>query len=180
MKRLTLPVVVASFAIFVACDSAGDPVAEAYGGSASPVEMSASLTSVTDVSAQHAAIHDLISAFHGALNAQDYDAIFALWAEDATATAFGNTYVGNVAIADFFETSGPFVNGWAALAPGYKTQVTVRGNTATFAFECVYLPETGNLTGQAVVAHLNASGTLRKVGERWLFEEFIGGIGPLP
>lgn len=185
MFRIAVSVaVVTSFPLVAACDSgvadpgaAPAPTAET---SAAAVPFSSPMTSVIGVSAQHAAIHDLISAFHGALNAQDYEAMFALWAEEATATAFGNTYEGPVAITDFFETSGPFVNGWAALAPSYRTRIEVRGNRATFAFECVYVPDTGNLTGQSVVAHLNASGTLRKVGNRWLFEEFVGGIGPLP
>lgn len=136
--------------------------------------------SVASSNAQLGAIKSVLSEFHGALNASDYEAIKAIWTEDATLSAFGQTATGPTGIADFFATSGPFVNGWAALAPTYKTEVEVHGNTATYAFECVYVPDAGNLAGQAVVAHLNASGTLRKVGDRWLFDSFTGGVGPLP
>lgn len=136
--------------------------------------------SVAYQSAQRAAIDAVLSAFHGALNESDYDAIRALWSEDASLAALGQTATGPTEIADFFATSPPFVNGWAALAPTYNTRVEIHGNTATYGFECVYVPDTGNLAGQTVVAHLNASGTLRKVGDRWLFESFVGGVGPLP
>lgn len=130
--------------------------------------------------AQRGAIDAVLSAFHGALNASDYDAIRSIFTEDASLAALGQTATGPTEIADFFATSPPFVNGWAALAPTYNTRVEIHGNTATYGFECVYVPDTGNLAGQAVVAHLNASGTLRKVGDRWLFASFTGGAGPLP
>lgn len=136
--------------------------------------------SVASSSAQLGAINAVLSAFHGALSASDYEALKAIWTQDATLSAFGQTATGPTEIADFFATSGPFVNGWAALAPRYKTEVDITGNTATCAFECVYVPDTGSLAGQTVVAHLNASGTLRKVGDEWLFDSFTGGVGPLP
>lgn len=129
--------------------------------------------------AQLAAIQALQSAFHGALNASDYDAIHSLWTSDATLAVGPTTASGRDEIAEFFRTSGPFVNGWAALAPSYKSTVEIEGNTASFGFECVYLADSGNLTGQTVVAHLNATGTMRKVGDRWLFQHFQGGAGPL-
>lgn len=164
------------------------------GSVSDPVEAAPSMTSVAEEpagevqarstvassSAQLGVIKSVLSAFHGALNASDYQAIRAIWTEDATLSAFGQTASGPTEIADFFATSGPFVNGWAALAPTYETEVEIKGNTATYAFECVYVPDTGNLAGQTVVAHLNASGTLRKVGDRWLFDSFVGGVGPLP
>lgn len=134
---------------------------------------------VASSSAQLGAIHAVLSAFHGALNASDYEAISAIFAEDATLTVGAVEASGRTAVADFFATSGPFVNGWAALAPSYKTQVEITGNSATYAFECVYVPDTGNLAGQTVVAHLAAQGTLTKVGDRWLFQTFTGSVGPL-
>lgn len=168
----------------VGCDGSVSAPAEAVQPSTSLTESDAgamqATNSVASSSAQLGAIKSVLSAFHGALNASDYAAIKAIWTEDATLSAFGQTATGPTEIADFFATSGPFVNGWAALAPSYKTEVEITGNTATYAFECVYVPDTGNLAGQAVVAHLNASGTLRKVGDRWLFDSFTGGVGPLP
>lgn len=125
------------------------------------------------------ALYQLQGAFHGALNASDYDAVKALWAEDATVIAMGNTYTGPDEIAGFFSTSGPFVNGWASLAPSYKSEFEIHGNTATYGFECIYVEDAANLTGNAVQAHLNATGTMRKVGDRWLFQTFVAGAGSL-
>lgn len=168
----------------VGCDgSVSDPADLAQSSSSLTADQAGEVqapNSVASASAQLGAIKAVLSEFHGALNASDYQAIKAIWTENATLSAFGQTATGPTEIADFFATSGPFVNGWAALAPTYKTEVEIKGNTATYAFECVYVPDTGNLAGQAVVAHLNASGTLRKVGDRWLFDSFTGGVGPLP
>lgn len=135
---------------------------------------------LSDVNAQVAAIHELQSAFHGALRNSDSDAIRSLWTDDATLRVGATFASGPASIAAFFESSPPFVNGWAALAPTYKTRVEIHGNRADYAFECVYVAETGNLAGQTVLAHLNATGSMRKVGDRWLFEHFQGGVGPLP
>lgn len=142
----------------------------------------ASFNSVTNTNAQLAAIHELQSAFHGALRDSDSEAIGSLWTDDATLQVGPTSATGPAAIAAFFEASPPFVNGWAALAPTYKTRVTIHGNRAEFGFECVYVaePSDGVLAGNAVVAHLNATGVMRKVGDRWLFESFVGGAGPLP
>lgn len=141
-----------------------------------------SASSVTDANAQLAAIHELQSAFHGALRNSDSEAIGSLWTNDATLQVGPTSATGPAAITAFFEASPPFVNGWAALAPTYKSTVSIHGNRAEFGFECVYVvePSDGVLTGNSVVAHLNATGVMRKVGNQWLFERFVGGAGPLP
>lgn len=127
----------------------------------------------------------LQAAFHRALNRSDEDAVRALWAPDAVvwAGAVGCLpCTGPDEIAEAIATSGPFMNGWASLAPSYKTRFDVHGNTAEYEFECVYLTDvaTGeSLAGQTVHAHLNATGTMRKVGDRWLFQTFHAGLGSL-
>lgn len=181
-------VTIAALGVFalgpVGCDgSVIDPTDSVQSSSSLTTEQAGEVrasNSVASSSAQLGAIKAVLSEFHGALNASDYQAIKTIWTENATLSAFGQTATGPTQIADFFATSGPFVNGWAALAPTYKTEVDIKGNTAEYAFECVYVPDTGNLAGQTVVAHLNASGTLRKVGDQWLFDSFVGGVGPLP
>lgn len=140
---------------------------------------SAAMDAVTRENAQLARLHVLQAAFHGALNSQDLEAFRSLWTEDATVTAGGNTFTGPDEIADFVSNAAPFVNGWASLAPAYKTDFEIHGNTADFQFECVYVEESGNLTGNAVMAHLNATGTMRKVGDEWLFQTFVAGVGSL-
>lgn len=167
----------------MACDSdVVDPVsgasghtvtAQAPGGPDAPNSLASS-------NAQLGAIHALLSSVHGALNASDYDAILASFAEDATFTVGETVVSGRTAVADFLATSPAFVNGWASLTPSYKTEVDLSGKTATFAFECIFVPDTGNLAGQTVVAHLSARGTLVKVGDRWLVQTWVGSPGPLP
>lgn len=138
--------------------------------------------SLSNANAQLAAIHELQSAFHGALHDSDYEAILALWTDDATLQVGPTSATGPQEIAEFFRSSPPFKNGWAALAPTYNTRIEVDGNRAEFGFECVYVaePPSGVLTGNPVTAHLHATGFMRKVGDRWLFESFVGGAGPLP
>lgn len=180
MRHLLIFVVVVG--LLAACTDETNPIAA---NDANPVGVSAtsersSPASLTGTNAQLAAIHELQSAFHGALRNADSEAILSLWTEDATLQVGPNSATGPVAIAGFFESSPPFVNGWAALAPTYKTQVEIHGNRAEYGFECVYVEESSNLTGNEVMAHLNATGTMRKVGNRWLFETFQGGAGALP
>lgn len=154
----------------------------ALGGCETPVvqpeKTPAAANVLPGVNAQLAALQELQSAFHGAIRNQDDDLLRSLWTEDATFEAGIGSATGPAAIADLIAGSG--VYGMASLAPSYKTQFEIHGNTAEFAFECVLLPETGNLTGQEVVGHVNATGTMRKVGKRWLFSELQGGVGPLP
>lgn len=154
-------------------DAAGAPAAVQARSSAAPAAAAA------HHSAQLGRLYELQGAFHGALNAGDAEAVRALWTDDATVMAMGSTFTGPDEIVAFFSGSGPFVNGWASLAPAYKTRFEVHGNTASYQFECVYVAESPNLTGLPVQAHLNASGTMRKVGDRWLFETFVAGAGSL-
>lgn len=177
--QATLTILVGTL-LLVGCentDSTGVLVPDETSGTARP-----SASSVTGTNAQLAAIHELQSAFHGALRNSDSEAIGELWTEDATLQVGPTSATGPDAIAAFFQASPPFVNGWAALAPTYKTRVTIHGNRAEYGFECVYVaePSNGMLAGNSVVAHLNATGVMRKVGDRWLFESFVGGVGPLP
>jgi len=187
MSRIGFVLVLFALTPLVACDSSlsepGRATGPEYPAAAAPV---AAGNALAKSNAQIAAIHELQSAFHGALRNSDYSAMHALWASDATAIAgaIGCTpdepCTGPDAIADAFATSGPFVNGWAALAPTYKTRVEINGGTAEFGFECVYVAESGNLGGQVVIAHLNATGTMRQVRGQWLFQSFVGGVGPIP
>lgn len=174
---LSAAVAAVVLAALAGCD---DAVLQPLDGSAIGEPPSASASnSLSSANAQLAAIQALQSAFHGAIRNSDYDAMLALWTEDAVLMSGGVTSVGPQEIADFIAEAPPFVNGWASLAPTYKTTIEVHGNTAEFAFECVFVAETGNLAGETVLAHLNGTGTMRKVGDRWLFAEFQGGAGPL-
>lgn len=132
--------------------------------------------------AQMTQLHALPSAFHGALNAGDKEAIRALWAPDAEvwAAAVGcDPCTGPDEIADAIAQSGPFLNGWASLTVSYRARTERHGNLAEFGFECIFVEDGNDLTGSPVLAHLNATGTMRKVDGHWLFQSFQSGAGAL-
>lgn len=180
MRAQTVLTTLVGTLLLVGCEDAGTVGVLAPDERAAYAE--ASTASVSNTNTQLAAIQELQSAFHGALHDSDEAAILSLWTDDATLQVGPTSATGPADIAAFFEASPPFVNGWAALAPTYKSRVSIQGNRAEYAFECVYVsePADGVLTGNSVVAHLNATGVMRKVGDRWLFESFVGGAGPLP
>lgn len=160
------------------CDGA---VLEPAGG-ASVAE--AETNELRSANAHLGALYQLQAAFHGALNAGDKEAVRSLWAPDAQVFAgpIGCTpCTGPDEIADAFATSGPFLNGWASLAPAYKTRFDLQGNTAEYEFECVYLTDvgTGDVLSGPVHAHLNATGTMVLHQGRWVFQTFQAGLGAL-
>lgn len=81
----------------------------------------------------------------------DYDGEGA-WSDavNREVAPLGQEAEGREAIVAFFEGSPPWGKGWAALAPTYKTVIEISGNRAEFAFECVYVPDTGNLGGGTI------------------------------
>lgn len=169
------------------CDSPVD-----YGGDPDPAPEATVLaapapggpSAVAGSTPHEAAILGLLAAFHEAIRdseaGQVSETMRSLWTEDARFSGLGQQAEGPAGIAELMVQLPPWGKGWAALAPTYKTTVDIQGNRAMFAFECVYVPDTGNLAGQSVAAHLSATGIARKVGDRWLFQEFNGAPGPLP
>jgi hypothetical protein len=79
-----------------------------------------------------------------------------------------------------------------ALSPSYKTEYDIQGSRAEFVFECVLVSVSGEdaLTMSLVdpsgrqdevaeiVQHTQATGTLVRQGNRWLFQEFTGSLMP--
>ena len=62
-----------------------------------------------------------------------------LWADDGSLTVGAVVYNGQDGVRDFFaNTSGAFKHYWVSLAPAFKTQFDIHGNTANIYFECHY------------------------------------------
>lgn len=138
------------------------------------------------------ALQQLQTDFHGAGTLGDYELMHSLWAEDAVVMAAGQVFVGPDDIADFF-SSGPNWGTAASLAPTYKTNWDVQGNTASIQFECI-LVNTGGLDplttplstipfgGQnpdvEIVQHSTATCTAVREQGRWVFQTFSGSAGP--
>jgi len=132
--------------------------------------------------------------FHGAATLGDYELMHNLWADDAVVNAGGNKYFGPDDIADFFSSS-PNWGEAASLAPTYKTNYEIRGNTATLQFECVLVNTGGHdpLTTPLseipfgsqnpdveIVQHSTATCTAVRQGGRWVLKTFDGSAGPMP
>lgn len=125
-------------------------------------------------------LYALQSAFHGAVTGGDAAAIRSLWTDDAVLTVAGNRYEGPDEITAFFEGTPQFQNRWAALTALYKTGFERHGDVVRFQLECIFLEDDPvSLAGHEILLHLNGTGTIRKVGTRWLFETFDGGPGAI-
>lgn len=125
-------------------------------------------------------LYELQSAFHGAVTAGDGAALRSLWTDDAVLTVAGNRFEGPDEISAFLESTPQFQNRWAALTALYKTDFERHGNVVTFQLECIFLEDDAvSLAGKEILLHLHATGTIRRVGTRWLFQTFNGGPGAL-
>jgi hypothetical protein len=115
----------------------------------------------------------------------------ARWTDDATFTNPGGTIEGGDAIVDCLAGT-PLWGDQVALSPSYKAEYDIQGNRAGFEFECVLVSVSGEdaLTmslvdpsgrqdGDAeIVQHSQATGTMVRQGDRWLFQEFTGSLMP--
>ena len=129
--------------------------------------------------AQVAELYELQAAFHAAAShGGDIDAMMALWAEDSSITVGGVVYSGKDGVRDFFANhSGAFKHDWVSLAPSFKTQFDIHGETADIFFECHYADPSA--TPYVIRSDISAAGTAKKVHGRWLFWNIVAGAAPL-
>lgn len=118
--------------------------------------------------AQIAEIDQLLADFHGALSyGGDITAMMSLWTENSSITLNGTPHVGKAAVQTFFTTGGYFLNNWVSLAPEYKTQITIHGNTAEAITQCVAIDL--NSSPMVVKSVIQVNATLVRKGGKWLF-----------
>lgn len=117
---------------------------------------------------QVADLDQLAAAFHGALSyGGNITAMMSLWADDSSITLNGTAHVGKPAVQAFFQTSGYFLNNWVSLAPEYKTQITIHGNTAEISTQCVAIDL--NASPMVVKGVIQVNATCEKINGVWLF-----------
>lgn len=121
-----------------------------------------------------AQIHQIEITFHQAAATQNLDLMMSLFADNASLTAGGKTYVGKQQVRTYFaNVAGAFQPGnhWAAYTPAYKIRIGVNGNQGTLYFECLYVDVT---TGQ-IKAHTNSDDTLVRSSNGWLIQTMEAG-----
>ncbi len=117
---------------------------------------------------QVAELDQLLADFHGALSyGGNITAMMSLWAEDSSLTLNGAAHDGKDAVAAFFTASGYFHNDWVSLAPEYKTQITVHGDTAEATTQCVAVDL--SVTPNVVRGVTQVNATAERIHGAWFF-----------
>ena len=117
---------------------------------------------------QVADLDQLAAGFHGALSyGGNITAMMSLWADDSSITLNGVAHVGKPAVQAFFQSGGYFLHNWVSLAPEYKTQITIHGNTAEITTQCVAIDLDSSPMVVKGVIQVNA--TCEKINGIWLF-----------
>ena len=123
----------------------------------------------------------LAADFHGALSyngdpatkSAHLTAMSNLWVQASsltlsnTVTTAVSTYTGKDAVMVFFATGGYFINNWVSLAPEYKTQVTIHGDTAHISTQCVAIDL--NASPMVVKSVIQVEADVVRQGDQWLF-----------
>ena len=128
---------------------------------------------------QVAELYELQAAFHrAASHGGDIEAMMQLWADDSSITVGGVLYSGKDGVRDFFANhSGAFKHNWISLAPAFKTEFDIHGNTAGIYFECHYADP--SVTPYVLKSDISATGTVEKVNGTWVFGNIVAGGAPL-
>ena len=128
---------------------------------------------------QVAELYELQAAFHvAASHGGNIEAMMALWADDSSITVGGVLYNGKDAVRDFFANhSGAFKHNWVSLAPAFKTEFDIHGNTADIYFECHYADP--SVKPYVLKSDISAIGTAKKVNGTWVFWNIVAGSAPL-
>ncbi|MDH3591916.1 MAG: nuclear transport factor 2 family protein, partial [Planctomycetota bacterium] len=133
--------------------------------------------------------------FHLANLIGDRDLMRTVWADDGLfVTGGGTRFEGGDVITDFFANT-PAFGKRLVVTPESSQTLNIVGDTAEYAFECIAIevgdndPTSIDLCTAAgtqnpeveIVFHTHSQGIARRVAEgHWVFQEFIGGGGPLP
>ena len=127
---------------------------------------------------QVADLDELAADFHGALSyGGNITAMMSLWADNSSITLNGTAHVGKPAVQAFFQGSGYFLNNWVSLAPEYKTQITIHGNTAEISTQCVAIDL--NASPMVVKSVIQVNATCEKIRGQWLFTS-MNNTSPAP
>jgi hypothetical protein len=119
---------------------------------------------------QIAELDHLVAQFHHAGSyGGDLEGMMALWADDSSLTFNGTAFNGIDGVRDFFtNVAAPFKHYWVSLAPEFKTQFDIEGDTGSMYLECHFADPSA--TPYVIKADIKVVGTVTKVNGVWLFE----------
>jgi hypothetical protein len=121
-------------------------------------------------------MHRIEITFHEAGTTKNLDLMLSLFADDATLTSGGKTYIGKDQIRGYWQAAGTFQpqNKWVAYTPAFRIKYDVQGNNAHLYFECLYIDR----IGKRIAAHTNSDDNLVRVNGHWLIKTMKAAVVP--
>jgi hypothetical protein len=121
-------------------------------------------------------IHKIEITFHEAGTTKNLDLMLSLFADDATITSGGKTYIGKEQVRSYWQAAGVFQpqNQWVAYTPAFRIKYDVQGDTGHLYFECLYVDKVAN----KIALHTNSEDTLTRVNGRWLIKDMKAAVMP--
>jgi SnoaL-like domain len=119
-------------------------------------------------------LHQVEITFHTAASTKNVDMMMSLFADDATLSAGGRSWVGKDQVRSYFTSvAGSFQpqNAWVAYTPAHRIKFNVNGNRATLYFECLYV----DTKAREIKAHTFSDDNLVRSGNKWLIKEMKAG-----
>ena len=169
----------AALAVLVVAGSVGLPRAQASENQHQRRDDDAAFLWNLHAEAQLAELDQLLADFHGALSyGGNINAMMSLWAENSSLTFNGTPHVGKDAVQAFFTSSGYFLNNWVSLAPEFKTQITLHGDTAVCTTQCVATDLSVTPYVVRGIVQVNATAVKRHDG-KWVFTS-MNNTSPAP
>ena len=125
---------------------------------------------ILSAQAQIAELDQLVADFHRAASyGGNLDAMMLLWADGSSLTFNGTAFDGIDAVRDYFaNVAGPFKHFWVSLAPEFKTDFDLQGDTASLYLECHFADP--SVTPYVIRADIKVLGTAKRVRGGWRFE----------
>jgi hypothetical protein len=119
-------------------------------------------------------LHQVEIVFHTAASTKNIDLMMSLFADDATLSAGGKTWVGKDQVRSYFASvAGSFQpqNQWVAYTPAQRIKFDVNGDRASLYFECLYV----DAKAREIKAHTFSDDNLVRSGNKWLIKDMKAG-----
>jgi hypothetical protein len=123
------------------------------------------------------ALHNVEIVFHQAASTKDLDLMMSLFADGATLSTGGKTYIGKDQVRSYFATAAASFqpqNKWVAYTPAQRIRININDDQAHLYFECLYV----DVVGKQIAAHTFSDDAMVRSGDKWLIKDMKA--GPVP